>query len=539
MIHKILFLLIVLLIFGNINTFAQNLKIQERVESYNPITLTEDLSWLSASEKKIIPILIDAAKIMDDLFWLQNYGDKNQLLSMTNDEYEKKFILINYGPWDILDGLKPFVKDINPKPEGANFYPSDMTKEEFNKFPDSKKTDPYTILRRNDKGELVVIPYSVAYKESLNKAASLLRQASELAENAGLKKYLSLRAEALITDNYQPSDYAWMDMKTSNIDFVIGPIENYTDGLFGYKTAFESYVLIKNIDWSKKLEKYSMMLPDIQKGLPVEEIYKKEIPGTGSDLNVYNAIYYAGDCNAGSKTIAINLPNDEEVQAKKGSRRLQLKNIMNSKFDDIMTPISNLLITEEQRKYVKFNAFFENTMFHEVAHGLGIKNVISGAGTVREYLKEQYSTIEEGKADILGLYIVTKLYEMGDLKEGEVMDNYVTFLAGIFRSCRFGASEAHGKANMVRFYYFENLGAFTRNTDGTYSVNFDKMKDAVISSVQQILKIQGDGDYYYAKKLIEEDGKVKSELQKDLDRIKDAKIPVDIVFNMGMDYLKF
>ena len=539
MIHKILFLLIVLLIFGNINTFAQNLKIQERVESYNPITLTEDLSWLSASEKKIIPILIDVAKIMDDLFWLQNYGDKNQLMSMTNDVYEKKFILINYGPWDNLDGLNPFIQGMRSKPEGANFYPPDMTKEEFNNFQDSKKTDPYTILRRNERGELVVIPYSVAYKESLNKAATLLRQASELAENEGLKKYLSMRAEALITDNYQPSDYAWMDMKSSNIDFVVGPIENYTDGLFGYKTAFESFVLIKNIDWSKKLEKYSKMLPDIQKGLPVEEIYKKEIPGTGSDLNVYNAIYYAGDCNAGSKTIAINLPNDEEVQAKKGSRRLQLKNIMNSKFDDIMTPISNLLITEEQRKYVKFNAFFENTMFHEVAHGLGIKNIISGAGTVREYLKEQYSTIEEGKADILGLYIVTKLYEMGDLKEGEVMDNYVTFLAGIFRSCRFGASEAHGKANMVRFYYFENTGAFTRNTDGTYSVNFDKMKDAVISSVQQILKIQGDGDYYYAKKLIEEDGKVKSELQKDLDRIKDAKIPVDIVFNMGMDYIKF
>ncbi len=457
MIHKILFLMLVLLICSNINTFAQNLKIQERVESYNPITLTEDLSWLSASEKKIIPILIDVAKIMDDLFWLQNYGDKNQLMSMTNDEYEKKFILINYGPWDNLDGLNPFIQGMRPKPEGANFYPPDMTKEEFNNFSDSKKTDPYTILRRNEKGELIVIPYSVAYKESLNKAATLLRQASELAENEGLKKYLSMRAEALISDNYQPSDYAWMDMKTSNIDFVVGPIENYTDGLFGYKTAFESFVLIKNPEWSKKLEKYSMMLPDIQKGLPVEENYKKEIPGTSSDLNVYNAIYYAGDCNAGSKTIAINLPNDEEVQAKKGSRRLQLKNIMNSKFDDIMIPISNLLITEEQRKYVKFNAFFENTMFHEVAHGLGIKNVISGAGTVREYLKEQYSTIEEGKADILGLYIVTKLYEIGDLKEGEVMDNYVTFLAGIFRSCRFGASEAHGKANMVRFYYFENM----------------------------------------------------------------------------------
>jgi hypothetical protein len=281
------------------------------------------------------------------------------------------------------------------------------------------------------------------------------------------------------------------------------------------------------------------MLPVLQKGIPVDDKYKAEIPGSESDLNVYDAIYYAGDCNAGSKTIAINLPNDEEVQAKKGSRRLQLKNIMKAKFDNIMLPISNLLITPDERKYVKFNAFFENVMFHEVAHGLGIKNTITGAGTVRDALKEQYSGIEEGKADILGLYIVTKLYEMGQLTEGEVMDNYVTFLAGIFRSCRFGASSAHGKANMVRFYFFENKGAFTRNNDGTYSVNFDKMKEAVAASVQQILKIQGDGDYNFAKKLIQDDGKIKPELQKDLDRIKDAKIPVDIIFNMGVEYLKF
>jgi hypothetical protein len=476
---------------------------------------------------------------MDDLFWMQNYGDKEKLFSMTNDEYEKTFLNINYGPWDILDGLSPFINGIGKKPEGANFYPADMTKDEFDKLNNKDKTSPYTILKRDDKGNLIVLPYSVAFKDKLEKASKLLKEAAALSENDGLKKYLNMRAEALITDNYQPSDYTWMDMKTSNIDFVVGPIENYTDGLFGYKTSFESYLLIKDIDWSKKLEKFTSMLPDIQKGLPVDEMYKKEVPGSGSDLNVYHAIYYAGDCNAGSKTIAINLPNDEEVQAKKGSRRLQLKNIMQAKFDNIMVPISNLLITEEQRKYVKFNAFFENTMFHEVAHGLGIKNVISGAGTVRESLKEQYSTIEEGKADILGLYIVTKLYENGELKEGELMDNYVTFLAGIFRSCRFGATEAHGKANMVRFYYFEEKGAFTRNTDGTYSVNFDKMKEAVISSVQQILKIQGDGDYDFAKKLIEQDGKVKTELQKDLDRIKDANIPLDIVFNMGLDYLKF
>lgn len=254
-------------------------------------------------------------------------------------------------------------------------------------------------------------------------------------------------------------------------------------------------------------------------------------------MNVYYALYYAGDCNAGSKTIAINLPNDEEVQAKKGSRRLQLKNAMQAKFDNILLPIADLLIDENQRKYVKFDAFFENVTFHEVAHGLGIKNTINNLGTVRDALKEQYPALEEGKADILGLYLVTKLYEMGELKSGELMDNYVTFLAGIFRSCRFGAASAHGKANMVRFYYFQDKGAFTRNNNGKYSVNFDKMKDAVISSVQQILYIQGDGNYEAAKNLIEKDGYIKEELQKDLDRIKSANIPVDIVFEQGIEVL--
>jgi hypothetical protein len=330
-----------------------------------------------------------------------------------------------------------------------------------------------------------------------------------------------------------------MEMKKSNIDFVVGPIENYEDKLFGYKASFESFVLVKDPEWSKKLEKFNAMLPGLQKGLPVDENYKKEIPATESDMNVYNVLYYAGDANAGGKTIAINLPNDEEVQLKKGSRRLQLKNAMQAKFESIMLPISDLLISKNQRKYVKFDAFFENVTFHEVAHGLGIKNTIDGKTTVRDAIKEYYGALEEGKADILGLYLVTKLYEMGELKSGEVMDNYVTFLAGIFRSCRFGAADAHGKANMVRFYYFEREGAFTRHNDGTYSVNFEKMQKAIIGSVQQILKIQGDGDYNAAKELIDKDGSIKPELQKDLDRINSEKIPIDIIFEQGMNVLKF
>ena len=535
---KYLLSVLIALIFIN-KSFSQDMDIKTKVERYKPVTLSADLSYLSENEKSVFKILVDAAKIMDELFWMQNYGDKDALLKNITNEYEKRFAIINYGPWDDLDGFKPFITGVEQKPAGANFYPADMTKEEFESFSDPAKTSPYSILKRGSDGKLVNIMYSKAYKEKLDEAASLLRKAAAISDDKDFADYLRLRADAFQTDKYQESDMKWMDVKNSNLDFVIGPIENYTDALYGCKTSFESYVLVKDLDWTKRLSKYIAMLPDIQKGLPVDEKYKSETPGSGSDLNVYDALYYAGDCNSGSKTIAINLPNDEQVQLLKGSRRLQLKNIMKAKFDNIVKPISELLISPDQRHNVKFDPFFENTTFHEVAHGLGIKNTIDGKSTVREALKEQYSGIEEGKADILGLYIITKLYESGDLTTGELMDNYVTFLSGIFRSSRFGAASAHGKANIMRFYFFEKMGAFIRHDDGTYSVNFDKMKEAVTASVQQILTLQGNGDYNLAKKLIETDGVIGTELQKDLDRINSANIPVDIVFNMGTEYIKF
>ena len=248
-------------------------------------------------------------------------------------------------------------------------------------------------------------------------------------------------------------------------------------------------------------------------------------------------VYYAGDCNSGSKTIAINLPNDEQVQLQKGSRKLQLKNAMKAKFEKILVPIAGELIDASQRGYIQFDAFFANTMFHEVAHGLGIKNTLTGKGTVREALKEQYSAIEEAKADILGLYMVTKLYEMGELHEGEVMDNYVTFMAGIFRSVRFGAASAHGKANMLTFNYFSENGAFTHQEDGTYMVNFDKMRLAVEGLGGMILTLQGDGAYDQVKDLILTKSVIPGQLQQDLDKLKTAGIPVDIVFEQGKSNL--
>jgi len=508
-------------------------EVQKRLEIYTPFKLTADISHLSEKEKQILPLLFEVAGIMNEIFWQQSIGNKESFLNRITDEPTKKFAKINYGPWDRLNNNKPFIDGIEKKPAGANFYPVDMTKEEFEAFDNPDKTSLYTLIRRKKDGSLKTVWYHDAYACKLQKAAKLMKQAAELSDDTGFKKYMNLRADALLTDDYQPSDFAWMEMRTSKIDFVVGPIENYEDALFGYKAANESFILLKDIEWSKKLEKFSALLPGLQAGLPVDDKYKKEVPGSKADMNAYDVIYYAGDCNAGSKTIAINLPNDEEVHLKIGSRKLQLKNAMKAKFNKILVPISKILVNQDQQKHITFNAFFENTMFHEVGHAMGIKNIIDGSGTVRKALKEQYSAIEEGKADIMGLYLITKLYEMGELTQGEIMDNYVTFFAGIFRSSRFGAASSHGKANMMRFNYFEKKEAFTRNENGIYTVDFEKMKDATISLMQKILYIQGDGDYKKAKEWVEKDGIVKSQLQEDLDRLNASDIPVDIIFKQG------
>ena len=510
---------------------------KSKVDEYATVKLTSDLSKLTEKEKQLIVVLIDIAKIMDELYWQQTLGDRQTFLDNIKSPYEKKFAMINYGPWDRLDDNKPFIAKYGEKPKGANFYPQDMTKEEFEKFDNKDKTNLYTVIRRNEDKSLKAVWYHDEYKEQLQKASDLLKKAAELAEDAGFKKYLELRAEALITSNYQPSDMAWMDMKTNRIDFVVGPIENYEDALYEYKTAFEAFVLIKDMEWSKKLDKYISMLPDIQKQLPVEEKYKKEVPGTSSDLGVYDAVFYAGDCNAGSKTIAINLPNDEQVQLAKGSRRLQLKNTMKAKFDNIMMPIAQKLTDPVQLKNVKFDAFFNNVMFHEVAHGLGIKNTINGKGTVRESLKDVYSAFEEAKADILGLFIVTSLIEKGEIKDITVEDCFITYMAGIFRSVRFGAASAHGKANMMCFNFFEKAGAFTRSNAGAYTVDVAKMKTAMNKWAETILIFQGNGDYEGAVKYLKENATVNPQLQKELDGLKSANIPKDVVFEQGKETL--
>lgn len=516
-------------------------KVGRELTKYATVRLEADLDKLEDHHRQMLPLLIDAAKQMDKAFWYQAYGDIGAARKDWSDAPNaiRRHIRINYGPWERLQENRPFVRGVGEKPAGANFYPQDMTKEEFEAAANNNDElkSLYTFVRRDQNGKLVTVPYSQQFKEEFGIAAAKLREAAKLAKDPGFKAYLNARADALVSDEYQKSDFLWMDMKSNQIDVVIGPIETYEDQLFGYKAACECYVLVKDMSWSERLTKYAAMLPELQRGLPVDEKYKQEEPGTNSDLNAYDVIYYAGDCNSGSKTIAINLPNDEEVQLKKGSRRLQLKNSMRAKFDQILVPIADLLIVPDQRKHITFNAFFSNTMFHEVAHGLGIKDTITGKGRVRAALRETSSALEEGKADILGLYMVTRLLETGQLDEGSLEDYYVTFMAGIFRSVRFGASSAHGKANMIRFNFFKDRGAFTREESGQYRVNMDKMKIAIADLSSTILQLQGNGDYEAARKFADEMGFVGEVLKADLGRVNQRGIPTDIVFQQGLKVL--
>jgi len=511
----------------------------ERLARYTTVRLVADTSTLTPRERRMLPLLIDAAREMHDIFWVQVIGPRDSVLGSIRDSSTRRLAEVQVGPWDREDGNAPFVPGVGAKPAGANFYPRDMTKAEFERAvqgggarADSLKSW-YTMIRRDASGALTVIPYSRFFAASNQRAAAKLRAAAALADDAGLRRYLQLLATALVTDHYRPSDMAWMDMKQNRLDIVLGPIENYEDELLGFKTAAESFVLIKDLAWSRRLAKFAAFLPALQRGIPVPEQYKRERPGTDADLNAYDVVYVAGQANAGSKTIAINLPNDPEVQLKKGTRRLQLKNAVRAKFDRILVPIARELIASDQLSHVTFDAFFENVMFHEVAHGLGITKTLDGKGTVRAALKERYSALEEGKADILGLYMLRQLNAQGQLGRESIDDNYVTFLASLFRSVRFGAADAHGRANIVAFNFLQRLGAFAREGDGRYRVDVARMRAATDSLSRRILVLQGDGDYAGVGALYSEFGRIDPTLQADLDRLKAKGIPVDLIYDQG------
>lgn len=515
----------------------QESPMKAKVEEYAHVELKSDLvSGLNDKEKELVKIFFQVGEITDNLFWKQTFGDKSKLDTIT-DPYAKEFAMIHYGAWDRLDNNKPFLGGYGEKLDVCNYYPHDITAEEFEAFDDANKDSWYTVIRRNDDGSLKSVWYHEAYAEEIGRICALLEKAVTLAEDPGLKNYLEKRIEAFKTDDYLASDLAWMDMKDSKVDFVTGPIESYDDMFRETKTSYESFILLKDEARSKDLAKFVSMLPALQKELPCAPEYKTFVPGTSSDLNVYDAVYYAGDCNAGSKTIAINLPNDERVHALKGTRRLQLRNSMKAKFDKILMPIGELIVTPEQQKYLNFDAFFWNVTFHEVAHGLGVKQTINTNESVDAVMGTEKTSWEEAKADILGLFMVTKLVEMGEITNITAEDAIATYIAGILRSVRFGAASSHGKANMLCFNYMEKAGAFSRDAKGQYVIDFQKAKEAMNGWAELILKTQGDGNVEFAAKYRAENGGITPALQADLDKINGAGIPRDITFIQGVDVL--
>lgn len=519
------------------STQQQESPMKAKVEEYAQVELKSDLvNNLNDKEKELVKIFFQVGEITDDLFWQQTFGDKSQLDTIT-DSYAKEFAMIHYGAWDRLDNNKPFLVGYGEKPAVCNYYPHDITAEEFDAFEDANKNSWYTVIRRNEDGSLKSVWYHEAYAEEIGRICALLEKAVTLAEDPGLKNYLEKRIEAFKTDDYLESDLAWMDMKDSKIDFVTGPIESYDDKFQETKASYESFILLKDEARSKDLAKFVAMLPALQKELPCAPEYKTFVPGTSSDLNVYDAVYYAGDCNAGSKTIAINLPNDERVHALKGTRRLQLRNSMKAKFDKILMPIGQLIVTPEQQKYLNFDAFFWNVTFHEVAHGLGVKQTINTNESVDAVMGTEKTSWEEAKADILGLFMVTKLIEMGEITNITAEDAIATYIAGIFRSVRFGAASSHGKANMMCFNYMEKAGAFSRDAKGQYVIDFGKAKEAMNGWAALILQTQGDGNVEFATKYRAENGGITPALQADLDKINGAGIPRDITFIQGADIL--
>lgn len=519
------------------STQQQESPMKAKVEEYAQVELKSDLvNNLNDKEKELVKIFFQVGEITDDLFWQQTFGDKSQLDTIT-DSYAKEFAMIHYGAWDRLDNNKPFLAGYGEKPAVCNYYPHDITAEEFGAFEDANKNSWYTVIRRNEDGSLKSVWYHEAYAEEIGRICALLEKAVTLAEDPGLENYLEKRIEAFKTDDYLESDLAWMDMKDSKIDFVTGPIESYDDKFQETKASYESFILLKDEARSKDLAKFVAMLPALQKELPCAPEYKTFVPGTSSDLNVYDAVYYAGDCNAGSKTIAINLPNDERVHALKGTRRLQLRNSMKAKFDKILMPIGQLIVTPEQQKYLNFDAFFWNVTFHEVAHGLGVKQTINTNESVDAVMGTEKTSWEEAKADILGLFMVTKLIEMGEITNITAEDAIATYIAGILRSVRFGAASSHGKANMMCFNYMEKAGAFSRDAKGQYVIDFGKAKEAMNGWAALVLQTQGDGNVEFATKYRAENGGITPALQADLDKINGAGIPRDITFIQGADIL--
>ncbi len=513
--------------------------VKGQVEKFAPVLIKYDATILDSGETAALEKIVEAAKYMDEIFLRQVYH-KNMAIhealfasADSSDIPYQQLFTIMVGPFDRLEEDDPFINN-EEKPDGANFYPADMSKDEYiewiEKHPADKEKFEHTFtLIRRENGKLIAVPYSEAYAELLKPAAKLLKQAAELTNNESLKTYLNSRADAFLSNDYYQSDMDWMDLD-SQIEVVIGPYEVYEDKLFNYKAAFESFVTIVDPRESKKLATVAQYLTELENSLPIPDTYKNFDRGSESPVKVVQEVFSAGDTKAGVQTLAFNLPNDERVREAKGSKKVMLKNIAEAKFTKIYLPISQVVLDESILPLISFDRWFTHILMHEVTHGLGPGQITLEDGTettVARLLKETYSAIEECKADIGGLYTFSYLCKKGvfpfELEKGI----YPTFLAGIFRSVRFGAEEAHGKANMISFNYIIEKGGFEYDPETEkFRVNNDKIRTAVSDLLHELLTLQAEGDYQRAVNMIKQYGEMPENMKNLIAKL--TNVPVDI-----------
>ena len=507
--------------------------LESKIARFAPTEISVDTSRLSEGDRKAFNKIIEAAKLMDPLFRRQAWSGNEALLTKleadTSAEGKARlhYFKINVGPWSRLDKNESFLEGVpHEKPPNANFYPDDMTKEEFESWvktlpaaEQKRATGFFSVVRRDADRKLKLVPYSEEYREFLEPAARLLREAADLTTNATLKNFLTKRADALKSDDYYASDVAWMELD-SPLEITFGPYETYEDELFGYKAAFEAYVTVRDEAESEKLKKFGGWLQELENNLPFDPKYRNPKIGAAAPIRVVDVAFNSGDANHGVQTAAFNLPNDERVVKEKGSKRVMLKNVQQAKFQKVLVPISKIVLDPSQQATVDFEAFFTHILAHELMHGIG-------PNAVRQKLKEVYSSIEEPKADITGLWALQYLIDKGRLDKKLETTMYTTYLVGIFRSVRFGLTESHAKGSALQFNYLLDEGAFKLNeANGTFSVDTGKIADAVRKLTGEILTIEAEGSYDKAKALLDKYAVIRPPMQKALDGM--GKVPVDI-----------
>jgi hypothetical protein len=519
---------------------SETQKLEAMAARFAPVDLTADVAALPANERQALAKLVEAAKVFDALFLRQVWsGNETLLQDLVRDGSARgrarlHYFLINKGPWSRLDHNEPFIADVPPKPPEGNFYPAGATKEEVEAWlkmlPPAERaraTGFFTTIRRGADGRFIAVPYSLEYQGELALVARLLREAAALTTQPTLNSYLDKRAAALLSNDYYDSDIAWMSLDAS-IEPTIGPYETYEDEWFNYKAAFEAFITLRDDAETQKLARFGSELQEIENNLPIDPKFRNPKLGAMAPIRVVNTVFSSGDANRGVQTAAFNLPNDERVITEKGSKRVMLKNNQEAKFKTVLQPISMVALAADDRKKVSFDAFFTHILMHELMHGLGPHNItVGGRSTnVRQEFKEAYSTIEEAKADISGLFALQFLVDREKLDKSFNDTMYTTYLASMFRSIRFGINEAHGRGVAIQLNYFLDNGGVTVAQDGTFAVNAERIRQNVTDLTRDIMTMQATGDAAAGKQMLEKLGVVRPQVQAVLDKLKD--VPVDI-----------